>query len=172
MAGPSARGIHLTLLSLYLAVAAVFVGLIGRGITLSIIEEMGLGAGQASRCGARTSQSCQEELVDLRRELDVKLAEIERTGGSRAERLWDEWSAGWRRELGRVAGECCLDQTPVPEGFRTLALAERDLRQLEALYTTHVVQYAREIGDKAEAVDRELGLTAPAPPPRSAPARP
>lgn len=174
----SARPVRLLLLALYLGVAAIFIGLIARGIVLSIIDEMGLHAADNARCRSQSPAACNARLVELRRQLDDRLAEIERTGGTRAERLWDEWSVGWRRELARVAGECCLSSgAPSPEGFRHLALAERDLRDLEGLYTTHVVQYARQIGAKAEAVDRDLGVTgtAPsnsAPPPRSGPAHP
>ncbi|MHB8419963.1 MAG: hypothetical protein ACYDCL_17955 [Myxococcales bacterium] len=177
MARPSSRFFHRALLAAYLAAGALFFGLLVRGVTLSIIEEMGLGASRPGSCGARTPAFCRERLVELRRQLDVKLAEAEQGSGSRAERLWDEWSVGWRRDLARVAGDCCLDAEEVPAGFRGLAHGERDLRELEALYTTHVVQYAREIGAKAEAVDRELELNRPAAPssalpPRNDPARP
>ncbi len=175
MAGPSSRRIRRALLAIYLAVAACFVAILVRGVVLSIVNEMGMGPRRAGSCGARSPESCREQLVDLRRQLDVKLAEIQHAG-LQGERLWDEWAAGWRRELASVSAECCLDQEEVPEGFRALAQGERGLRELQGLYTTHVVQYAREIGDKAESVDRELGVSrsteAPTPPPRSAPGRP
>jgi hypothetical protein len=119
----------------------------------------------------------------LRQALDVKLSELQHAGGA-GSRIWDEWAVVWRRELAGVEGQCCLGQTAVPDGFQRLVKADRDLRQLQALYTTHVVQYAREIGAKAEAVDRELGLpegpnasstpgpSRSEPPPRSGPPGP
>jgi hypothetical protein len=156
----SDRPFRITALALYLGVAGIFIGLLLRGVVGSIIVEMGLSAGNSQSCGAETADSCSQRLVALRRQLDVKLAEFQGTGG---ERLWDEWSVVWRRELAQVEGECCLGPKKVPEGFQRLVRADRDLRLLQALYTTHVVQYAREIGAKAEAVDRELGLAPEAP---------
>lgn len=152
-----ARPFHVALLCVYLGVAGALIALLGRGILVSIIDEMGLAGGNGQACGSETPDSCAERLVSLRQTLDVKLSELQRAGQGGA-RLWDEWAVGWRRELAGVEGRCCLGQKEVPRGFQRLVRADRDLRQLQALYTTHVVQYSREIGAKAEAVDRELGL--------------
>jgi hypothetical protein len=179
MARP-ARPFHLAVLTAYLGVAGVFVALLLNGVIGSITVEMGLSAGNPQTCGTETPDSCTRQLISLRQALDAKLSEFQRAGGS-GERLWDEWSVVWRRELARVEGQCCLGRKEVPEGFQRLVRADHDLRQLEALYTTHVVQYAREIGAKAEAVDRELGLppssmpsstlgpSSSAPPPKNGP---
>ncbi len=179
---PPARPFRVAVLAVYLGVAGIFIALLGRGIVLSIIDEMGISGGNPQACGAETPDSCGQRLVSLREALDVKLSELQRAGAGGA-RLWDEWAVVWRRELASVEGQCCLGQKAVPEGFQRLVRADHDLRQLQALYTTHVVQYAREIGAKAEAVDRELGLpegglpssstpppTSSAPPPKSGPA--
>jgi hypothetical protein len=174
MARP-ARPFYVAVLSVYLGLAGIFMVLLGHGVVTSIIDEMGMSSRNPQACGAETPESCSQRLVALRQSLDVKLSELQHAGGS-GSRLWDEWAVIWRRELAQVEGQCCLGQKAVPEGFQRLVRADKDLRQLQALYTTHVVQYAREIGGKAEAVDRELGLpppnSTPAPPPRSGPPGP
>jgi hypothetical protein len=180
MARPD-RFFRVAVFTAYFGVAGLFVVLLGRGVVGSIIEEMGFSGGNPQACGSETPETCSQRLISLRQALDVKLSELQRAGGGGA-RLWDEWAVVWRRELTSVEGQCCLGQKEVPEGFQRLVRADHDLRQLQALYTTHVVQYAREIGAKAEAVDRELGLSPEirgqplpsnsAPPPKSDPAHP
>ncbi len=174
---PKVRPFRAVLLALYLGVTALLIGLLVRGVVVSIVTEMGLDRPAAGACGGETRDGCAASLQALAAELDEKLCAVDRSRGA-ASRLWDEWSVGWRRSLAAVEARCCLGGEKVPAGFGALARAARDLRELESLYATHVVQYSREIGAKAEDVDRELsdlrasGQTTPAPPPKTVPARP
>ena len=140
----------------HLGITAVFIGLLGFGIGASVFREVGCGSRPPGPC-EESPAGCAQQLRALRAELDRKLCEVQSGGGEKVSRVWDEWSVGWRRELTAVEGRCCLSKSTQPsEALRGLARAARELRELQGLYSTHVVQYGREIGAKAEAVDREL----------------
>jgi hypothetical protein len=142
---------------LFIGVALALVGVLGVGVVRSLTEEMALDAVPTG--GRESFAECAADLNRLRAELDERLSAVERTGHE-AEEIWDAWSAGWRRELTSLELRCRSAASPGSPSGRALAAAARDLRTLVGLYSTHVVQYAREIGGAVEQADRDFrGLT-------------
>jgi len=140
--------------ALFVGAALVFIGVLGVGIVRSLTEEMALAPPVAG--GRESFAECAADLKALRSELEERLSIVQRTGHE-AEEFWDTWSAGWRRQLSILELRCRTAAAPDSPRGRAIAAAARDLTTLAGLYSTHVVQYAREIGGAVEQADRDFG---------------
>jgi hypothetical protein len=165
-----AHPFRVAVLVLFIGVALSFIGVLATGIVRSLTEEMALAPPVAG--GRESFTECAADLKALRSELEDRLAIVQRTGHE-AEELWDDWSAGWRRKLSILELRCRTAAAPDSAAGRSLAAAARDLTALAGLYSTHVVQYAREIGGAVEQADRDFGALTEAarsgPPPSNGP---
>jgi len=166
---PETRPFRLVVFGIFVGFATLFILLIARGIILSLMHQGALPLARVSNECRRTPDSCAQGLADLRAALDGKSCELERSG-TQAESLWDDWSQTWQRDLSALRSECCLASGRAPPERVRLARAAADLERLGQLYTTHLVQYAKEIGPEAERYATDVALIAPAgPPPTSVP---
>lgn len=171
---PAARSspFRLAVFGLFVAFATLYIVLIARGIIVSLMHQGMLPLSQTATECRRSPDSCARGIAELRGALEAKSCELERTGTA-AERLWDDWAQSWQRDLAALRGECCLMPGRAPPDRDRLARAAADLERLGQLYTTHLVQYAREIGPQAERCASDLAVILPAgPAPTSAPANP
>lgn len=150
-----ASRVRLALRMTYLGATASFITLLVGGIGISVYREMGYGPVRPVNCNEVEVASCARRLRVLRNELDAKLCEVQRAG-EEAPHVWDGWVLDWQRALAAVRSRCCLAETAPSGRLQGLVHAARDLGELQRLYSTHVVQYGREIGAKAEAVNREI----------------
>jgi hypothetical protein len=71
------------------------------------------------------------------------------TPGAAQEEAWEAWIPTWRRRLLTIGSQCRLISGTPPEAL-ALRDAYTELDQVQALFTTHVVQFAREIGPRAD----------------------
>jgi hypothetical protein len=165
-----AHPFRVAVLVLFIGAALSFIGVLAVGIVRSLTEEMALAPPIAG--GRESFSECATDLKALRSELEERLSTVHRTGHE-AEELWDAWSAGWRRQLSVLEIRCRTAAAPDSPRGRAIAAAARDLTTLAGLYSTHVVQYAREIGGAVEQADRDFGALTEAarsgPPPSSDP---
>lgn len=148
-------------MAIFIAFSTLYIVLVARGITVSLLDEGAIDLPVHSGDCRRPPPVCARDLARLRESLDTKSCELQRTG-TQAERLWDDWSIGWRRDLAGLEAECCLRPLDAPPDRAPLARAAEDLKQLERLYTTHLVQYAREIGPQSERCQADLDVMAKA----------
>jgi hypothetical protein len=169
---PQTRPFRLAVFGIFVAFSTLYILLIARGIILSLMHQGMLPLTPMANECRRGPDSCTQGLVELRAALDAKSCELERTGTA-AERLWDDWSQAWQRDLSSLRSECCLVSGRGPPGRDRLARAAADLERLGQLYTTHLVQYAREIGPQAERCATDLAVIVPAAqPPTTVPVSP
>jgi hypothetical protein len=169
---PETRTFRLVVFGIFVGFSTLYILLIARGIILSLMHQGALPLAHVANECRRSPDSCAQGLADLRAALDQKSCELERTA-TRAESLWDDWSQTWQRDLSSLRGECCLAPGRAPPERVRLARAAADLERLGQLYTTHLVQYAREIGPQAERYATDVAVIAPAgPAPTSVPANP
>ncbi len=169
---PETRPFRLAVFGIFVGFSTLYVLLIARGIILSLLHQGALPLARVSNECRRPTESCAQGLADLRAALDQKSCELERSG-TQAENQWDDWSQTWQRDLSALRSECCLAPGRAPPERVRLARAAADLERLGQLYTTHLVQYAREIGPQVERYATDVAVIAPvAPPPTSVPASP
>jgi hypothetical protein len=161
---PETRTFRLVVFGTFVGFSTLYILLIARGIIVSLMHQGALPLTRVSNECRRTQDSCAQGLSDLRTALDGKSCELERNG-TQAERLWDDWSQTWQRDLSALRSECCLAAGRAPPERVRLARAAADLERLGQLYTTHLVQYAKEIGPEAERYATDVALIAPADPP-------
>jgi len=69
--------------------------------------------------------------------------------GAAQDEAWEAWIPAWRRRLLTIGSQCRLINGTPPEAT-ALREAYRELDQLQPLFTTHVVQFAREIGPRVD----------------------
>jgi len=167
------RPFRIAAYAVFIGFSTLYVLLVARGIIVSLMHQGALPPARVSNECRRAPESCAQGLVDLRDSLDRESCQLERTG-TRAESLWDDWLQTWQRDLFALRSECCLAAGRAPPERARLARAAADLERLGQLYTTHLVQYAREIGPQAERCASDLAVIAPeqVPAPTSAPSRP
>src|SRR5581483_2542586 len=82
----------------FVVFSTLYVFLVGRGITVSLMHQGRLPLGAPANECRRDADSCAQGILALRAELDAEACELERTG-TQAERLWDDWSQKWQRDL-------------------------------------------------------------------------
>ncbi|MHB1843998.1 MAG: hypothetical protein ACYCWW_04065 [Deltaproteobacteria bacterium] len=150
------------LIGLHVLGSLGFIGLLGLGIARSVLGGRLAASPPMGPCGDEGQLDCARELRTLRAELQVKLAAVEQASGTDAAGLWDAWAKGWRQRHALVEGRCCLEPERPDGSGRTgqpspsLLRANQELSDLERLYGTHVVQFAREVGPKIDALARDL----------------
>lgn len=146
-----------------LAVWAVYLGVtgfVGLAVTVGVLrssyERMGRPTAPNTAVTASDLRACLDGLNTLYVELNARLQAVPVTppGPDQSQR-WDEWTPPWRARLLALGGRCRLDDDPPPEAA-SLAVAYRRLGKLHGHYTTHVVQFAREIGRLADETRRAL----------------
>ena len=159
-------------MSVFVAFATLYIALVVRGIVTSLLHQGALPAASLHGDCHRPPQSCADGLRALRSALDAKTCSLEQAG-TEAERRWDDFAIGWQRELAALRAECCLTSRDAPADRAPLARAAVDLEKLGRLYTTHLVQYAREIGPTAERCAGDLAvMSSGGQAPTSSPAHP
>ena len=167
------RPFRLATMTVFVAFSTIYVLLVARGLVTALLHEGALPP-TAVPAACRSVDQCGDELRSLRHALDSKSAEVEQTG-TQAERLWDDWSMDWQRQLHALQAACCLGTDGISSDRVPLERAATDVEKLGRLYGTHLVQYAREIGPQAERCAGDLEVIGsvspnhPHPPPAPTP---
>src|SRR5579863_4495264 len=134
----------------YLGVAGFLAVALIASVYSSASESVGRPPPVNAEVSAGDLAGCAAALDALFAELNERLQSVpSATPAATQEESWDAWIPTWRRRLLTVGSQCRLISATPPEAL-ALRDAYHELDRLEAQYTTHVVQYAREIGPGAD----------------------
>lgn len=99
---------------------------------------------------------CMRELDSLSTELNKTLdATLASWPARRSSVEWEDWSPNWRGRLLNVGARCRLSKGDV-SGTAELQLAYQRLSELHRHYTTLAVQFSKEIGPHADALNEAM----------------
>jgi hypothetical protein len=129
-------------------------GFLGIALTVSVFLSARREVGQPPPSNLVVTQedlrACADGLDELFSELTERLRAVPAaTPGASQDEVWATWMPTWRKQLLAIGARCRLLEG-TPEDARPLREAYVRLDKLQWLYTTHVVQYAREIGPRAD----------------------
>ncbi len=129
-------------------------GFLGVALTWSVYQSARQSVGLPPPPNPEVSRSdlqvCGDSLASLSSELNDHLRAVPiSVPAATQDDVWQAWIPTWRARLLALAGRCRLIENTPPEAL-ALRDAYADLNRLQGLYTTHVVQFAREIGKTAD----------------------
>ncbi len=136
----------------YLLVVTVFALLTARSVFLSVRRMTPSAQGPAPV--QLPARSCVERIEASWRSLDAERKKIsDSQPAAQAAQAWSEFRIGWLTRLRQDQAQCAQAATP------SMHRAFRQLEQVQDLYTTHVVQYAGEVGGAVDRFRDDLAQT-------------